>query len=91
MNTFRLLLLTLLFTAIPFKGFSYTDNQIVKFGKIHYKVVSGTKHTLCFLGVDDSQTGNLVIPATVTDVYGTIFTVVFITIEQPKLIRNIRV
>ena len=76
MNTFRLLLLTLLFTAIPFKGFSYTDNQIVKFGKIHYKVVSGTKHTLCFLGVDDSQTGNLVIPATVTDVYGTIFTVV---------------
>jgi len=101
MNTFRLILLTLLFTAIPVKGFSYTDNQIVKFGKIHYKVVSGTKHTLCFLGVDDSQTGNLVIPANVTDVYGTIFTVVraeyspfyfckYITsIELPETMKSI--
>ena len=101
MNIFRLLLLTLLFTAIPFKGFSYTDNQIVKFGKIHYKVVSGTKHTLSFLGVDNSQAGHLVIPATVTDIYGTILTVVraeynpfyfcrnITSIELPETMRSI--
>ena len=57
MNTFRLLLLSLLFAAIPISGFSYTDDQVVDFGDCYYKVVSGTKLTLSFLGMKPGKTG----------------------------------
>lgn len=76
MNTFRLLLLSLLFAAIPISGFSYTDDQVVDFGDCYYKVVSGTKLTLSFLGMKPGKTGPLVLPATVTDKYGYVLTIV---------------
>ena len=76
MNTFRLLLLSLLLAAIPISGFSYTDDQVVDFGDCYYKVVSGTKLTLSFLGMKPGKTGPLVLPATVTDKYGYVLTIV---------------
>ena len=65
MNTFRLLFLTLLLMALPLKGFSYTTGQIVGFGGLYYKVTSGTKNTLAFIGTDGSKTSTLNLPATV--------------------------
>ena len=76
MNTFRLLLITLLLTAIPIRGFSYTDDQVVEFGECYYKVVSGTKLTLSFIGTKASKTGPLNLPAKVTDKNGYILTVI---------------
>ncbi len=75
MNTFRLLFLMLL-AAMPIRGFSYTDDQIVDFGDCYYKVVSGKKLTLSYLGVKPTKTGHLNLPATVTDKYGYVLTVV---------------
>ena len=76
MNTIRLLLLTLLLTAIPIRGFSYTDDQVVEFGECYYKVVSGTKLTLSFIGTKASKTGPLNLPAKVTDKHGYVLTVI---------------
>ena len=75
MNTFRLLFLTLLLVALPLKGFSYTTGQIVGFGGLYYKVTSGTKNTLAFIGTDGSKTSTLNLPATVSDGKDVTFTV----------------
>ncbi len=76
MNTIRLLLATLLLAAMPIRGFSYTDDQVVEFGECYYKVVSGTKLTLSFIGTKASKTGPLNLPAKVTDKNGYILTVI---------------
>lgn len=89
MKTFTLFLATLLLAAIPLKGFCYTDNQIVKFGQIYYKVVSASDHTLAYLGVDDDFSGKLVIPKTVGDGIDATFTVV--GIEYNALYRSFHV
>ena len=75
MNTFRLLFFMLL-VAMPIRGFSYTDDQIVNFGDCYYKVVSGKKLTLSYLGVESTKTGHLNLPPTVTDKYGYVLTVI---------------
>ena len=75
MNTFRLLFFMLL-VAMPIRGFSYTDDQIVNFGDCDYKVVSGKKLTLSYLGVKSTKTGHLNLPPTVTDKYGYVLTVI---------------
>ena len=75
MNTFRLLFLTLLLMALPLKGFSYTTGQIVGFGGLYYKVTSGTKNTLAFIGTDGSKTSMLNLPGSVSDGKDVTFTV----------------
>ena len=52
MNTFRLLLLTLLLAAMPIRGFSYTKAQVVEFDGYYYQVDDATKLTLCFIGTN---------------------------------------
>lgn len=75
MRQTKLLLLALLFMAIPTGLFAYTDGQIVTFNGNTYKVASIADHTLYFLGTDDSNSGELVIPEKVYDGIDITFTV----------------
>lgn len=75
MKKTKLLLLILLFTAIPMGVSAYTDGQIVTFDRNVYKVASAAEKTLYFLGTDGSKTGELEIPATVFDNVDVTFTV----------------
>ena len=81
MNTFRLLLLTLLLAAMPIRGFSYTKAQVVEFDGYYYQVDDATKLTLCFIGTKygdkPAKPGNkLVLPAKIKDSNGYFLTVV---------------
>ena len=62
MNTIRLLLLTLFIAAMPIKGLAYTDGQIVTFNNLLFKVLSGTEHTLAFIGVNGAAGKNITLP-----------------------------
>lgn len=75
MMKIKLLLLALLFMAIPNSLWAYTDHQIVTFDNKTYKVLvsSGSNPTLKFLGTTIS--GKLVIPDKVHDGLGLTFTV----------------
>ena len=75
MNTLRLLFFTLLLMAMPIKGFAYTTGQIVGFGGLYYKVTSGTKNTLAFIGTNGSKTSTLNLPGSVSDGKDVTFTV----------------
>ena len=61
----KLLLLALLFTAIPTGLYAYTNGQIVKINSMNYKVTSVDNHRLAFLNADN-VVGELVIPETVS-------------------------
>ena len=75
----KLLLLALLFAAIPKGVHAYTNGQIVKIGHMNYKVTSVDLHQLAFLNADSTVVGQLVIPDKVPDNKGTIFTVTRVT------------
>ncbi len=75
MSTLRLLFFTLLLMAMPIKGFAYTTGQIVGFGGLYYKVTSGTKNTLAFIGTNGSKTSTLNLPGSVSDGKDVTFTV----------------
>ncbi|WP_314955084.1 leucine-rich repeat protein [Hoylesella loescheii] len=62
MNTIRLLLLTLFITAMPIKGLAYTSGQIVTLNNLYFKVLSGTEHTLAFIGVNGAAGKNITLP-----------------------------
>ena len=62
MNTIRLLLLTLFVTAMPIKGLAYTSGQIVTLNNLYFKVLSGTEHTLAFIGVNGAAGKNITLP-----------------------------
>ena len=53
MTKIKLLLLALLFTAIPKGLYAYTNGQIVKINSMNYKVMSSDLHTLAFLTADN--------------------------------------
>ncbi|MBB3702038.1 leucine-rich repeat domain-containing protein [Alloprevotella rava] len=81
MRKLKLLLLTLLLTAIPNFLWAYTKDQIVSFDneQTHYQVIqpdgtSGVQPTLRFLSTKNA--GPLVIPETIGDNKGVTFTVV---------------
>ena len=78
MMKIKLLLLALLFMAIPKGLYAYTNGQIVKINSMNYKVMSSDLHTLAFLNAEN-LTGELVIPGTVSDGNGTTFTVTRVT------------
>ena len=59
MNTFRHYLLMLLIIAIPIVGYAYKDNEQFSKDGNHYRVVSGTKNTLAYLGSDENVKGHL--------------------------------
>ena len=67
MKTFRFICIMLVLCAMTLRGFSYTNNQIVTFNGLHYKVVSAAEHTLAFIGTDGTKAGTLTLPATVND------------------------
>ena len=71
----KLLLLTLLFMAIPKSLWAYTEHEIVKFNDISYQVLvpSGANASLKFLGT--TLSGKLTIPDKVEDGLGTTFKV----------------
>ena len=75
MKKIRFLLLALLLVAIPKSLWAYTQDQIVTFDNMTYKVIvaTGNKPTLMFLGT--TKMGALEIPATINDKQGTTFTV----------------
>ena len=75
MKKIKLLLLLLLLSVIPTGLYAYTNGQIVKIGHMNYKVTSVDLHQLAFLNADSTVVGHLVIPGTVPDNKGTIFTV----------------
>lgn len=75
MKKTKLLLLALLFTVIPMGLSAYTNGQIVTFDKHTYKVASVAKKELYFVGTDNSNTGELVIPKEVFDKIDFTFTV----------------
>ncbi len=75
MKKTKLLLLVLLFTVIPMGLSAYTNGQIVTFDKHTYKVASVAKKELYFVGTDNSNTGELVIPKEVFDKIDFTFTV----------------
>lgn len=60
MAKIKLLLLTLLFVAIPKGLYAYTNGQIVKIDHMNYKVTSIALHQLAFLNADNVA-GELVI------------------------------
>ena len=74
----KLLLLALLFAAIPKGVHAYTNGQIVKIGHMNYKVTSVDLYQLAFLNAP-GKVGHLVIPETVQDGQGTTFTVTGVT------------
>lgn len=81
MRKIKLLLLTLLLTAIPNFLWAYTKDQIVSFDgeQTHYQVIqpdgtTGVQPTLRFLST--KKAGPLVIPANIDDHKGVTFTVV---------------
>lgn len=77
MTKIKLLLLALLFMAIPKSLWAYTTDQIVTFdnGQTHYKVLvpKGSNAALMFIGTKKS--GKLVIPAEINDGQGITFKV----------------
>ncbi|OFO73857.1 cell surface protein [Prevotella sp. HMSC077E09] len=75
MAKIKLLLLALLFIAIPKGLYAYTNGQIVNINHMNYKVTSVALHQLAFLNADNTVVGQLVIPGKVSDNKGTIFTV----------------
>lgn len=75
MAKIKLLLLALLFMAIPKGLYAYTNGQIVNIKHMNYKVTSVALHQLAFLNADNTVVGQLVIPGKVSDNKGTIFTV----------------
>ena len=83
MAKIKLLLLALLFIAIPKGLYAYTTGQIVTFNHMTYKVTSSTLRTLAFLGPDESIVGLLEIPGTVGDNKGTTFTVTRVSFVNP--------
>lgn len=89
MNKIKLLLVILLFTAIPTGLLAYTDGQIVSFNGNTYKVVSAAANTLCFLGTDDSKSGLLEIPETVFDNVDVTFTVTQVAYDSRYSCKNI--
>ena len=89
MAKIKLLLLTLLFMAIPKGLYAYTTGQIVTFNHMTYKVTSSTLRTLAFLGPDESIVGLLEIPGTVGDNKGTTFTVTRVSFVNPYHCKNI--
>ena len=62
MNTIRLLLLTLFVTAMPIKGLAYTSGQIVTLNNLYFKVLSGTEHTLAFIGKNGAAGNEITLP-----------------------------
>jgi len=62
MNTIRLLLLTLFITAMPIKGLAYTSGQIVTLNNLYFKVLSGTEHTLAFIGKNGAAGNEITLP-----------------------------
>ena len=84
----KLLLLALLFIAIPKGLYAYTNGQIVKIDHMNYKVTSIALHQLAFLNADNVA-GELVIPGTVPDGHGTIFTVKRISFVNGYTCKNI--
>ena len=89
MAKIKLLLLALLFMAIPKGLYAYTTGQIVTFNHMTYKVTSSTLRTLAFLGPDESIVGLLEIPGTVGDNKGTTFTVTRVSFVNPYHCKNI--
>ena len=88
MAKIKLLLLALLFIAIPKGLYAYTNGQIVKIDHMNYKVTSIALHQLAFLNADNVA-GELVIPGTVPDGHGTIFTVKRISFVNGYTCKNI--
>ena len=64
MAKIKLLLLALLFIAIPKGLYAYTNGQIVNINHMNYKVTSVDLHQLAFLNAENVA-GELVIPGTV--------------------------
>ena len=91
MMKIKLLLLALLFTAIPKSMWAYTDHQIVTFddGQTYYKVLvpSGSNAALMFLGTKKS--GKLVIPDRINDNAGITFTVTKVGYQAGYDCKNI--
>ena len=88
MAKIKLLLLALLFIAIPKGLYAYTNGQIVKIDHMNYKVTSIALHQLAFLNADNVA-GELVFPGTVPDGHGTIFTVKRISFVNGYTCKNI--
>lgn len=64
MAKIKLLLLALLFIAIPKGLYAYTNGQIIKIKHMNYKVLSIAERRLAFLNADN-VVGTLEIPGTV--------------------------
>lgn len=75
MAKIKLLLLALLFIAIPKGLYAYTNGQIVNINHMNYKVLSTAERRLAFLNADNTIVGHLAIPGIVKDGLGTTFTV----------------
>lgn len=75
MAKIKLLLLALLFIAIPKGLYAYTNGQIVNINHMNYKVLSTAERRLAFLNADNTVVGHLAIPGIVKDGLGTTFTV----------------
>ena len=88
----KLLLLALLFVAIPNFLWAYTKDKVVTFGELSYKVLvadgtPGVQPTLMFVGT--TKTGHVDIPATVNDGQGITFKVTEIGAEGDYNCKNV--
>ena len=88
----KLLLLALLFVAIPNFLWAYTKDKVVTFGELSYKVLvadgtPGVQPTLMFVGT--TKTGHVDIPATVNDGNGITFKVTEIGAEGDYNCKNV--
>lgn len=72
----RVPLLLFLFMSLPTRLLAYTDGEFVKFNGMFFRIVSGKEATMEIIGVDETKTGKLVIPATITDDKGVLLTVI---------------
>ena len=89
MNTFRHYLLMLLIIAIPIVGYAYNDNEQFSKDGNHYRVVSGTKNTLAYLGSDENVKGHLTLPETIFDGRDVTFTVIGVEYSPLYNCKNI--
>ena len=89
MAKIKLLLLALLFMAIPKGLYAYTNGQIVNINHMNYKVLSTVERRLAFLNTDNTVVGHLAIPGIVKDGLGTTFTVTRVSFVNPYHCKNI--
>lgn len=89
MKQTKVLLLLFLLIAIPTTMRAYTNNEIVKKDGLIYQVIDLSNFYLSFVGVENTQTGAISVPASFNDGKGTVFHVTMVGGNESYSCTNI--